>query len=272
MIWNEAHLQPAEPVCMPDKAPSDWRILALDTSGPSCSAAVLAGDAVLAELILNTGRTHARTAARSVRTVLSLAGCDYSDLDVIAVTDGPGSFTGIRIGLALVKGLAFALNRPVIPVDSLSALAEMHRAPGTAVASALDARGGRLYAQLTDPAGRPVLEPAAVGGVDFAAQIAAALPGLPALDRLVLVGNGAAVLQAVPAFQALAAALPSPVTTADADGRISAGAVGRLALRLAAAEPERILLAPDQVSARYLSRSQAERLSGIAVTECPAPR
>lgn len=266
-MLSEDHLNAAGSFRVPDQAPSSWRMLALDTSGPSCSTAVLAGETVLAELILNNGRTHARSAARCVREVLLLADCTYSDLDVIAVTDGPGSFTGIRIGLALVKGLAFALNVPVIPVCSLSALTEPHRRTGAAVAAVLDARSGRLYAQLTDADGRTVLEPAATTAADFAALIAAAAAAaeLPAGGRLVLAGSGASVLQTEPGFEAVAGVLPLPVMTADTDGRISAAAVGRMALSLAEGRPGQVLMAADRLSARYLSRSQAERLSGIEV-------
>lgn len=98
-------------------------VLGVDTSTKSCSVAVVSADGLMAELTLDNDQTHARYVMTMIDQVLSLAGIQLSQLDGMAVTRGPGSFTGLRIGLSTIKGLAQALNKPVVPVSSLEVLA-----------------------------------------------------------------------------------------------------------------------------------------------------
>lgn len=98
-------------------------ILAVDTTTRSCSAAVVSKSGLLAEIILDNDQTHARHLMKMVDQVLELAGISLNTLDGFAVTRGPGSFTGLRIGLSSIKGLGRATGKPIVAVSSLKALA-----------------------------------------------------------------------------------------------------------------------------------------------------
>ncbi|MFQ8905985.1 MAG: tRNA (adenosine(37)-N6)-threonylcarbamoyltransferase complex dimerization subunit type 1 TsaB [Subdoligranulum sp.] len=87
-------------------------ILAIDTAGKTAAVAVMRDDTLLYEMASNTGLTHSETLLPMVDTALKACGLTPAQLDLYAVTNGPGSFTGLRIGLAAVKGLAFAANTP----------------------------------------------------------------------------------------------------------------------------------------------------------------
>ncbi|GMB10767.1 MAG: tRNA (adenosine(37)-N6)-threonylcarbamoyltransferase complex dimerization subunit type 1 TsaB [Candidatus Improbicoccus devescovinae] len=99
------------------------KILALDSSGPSLSVAVSDDNLILSEFFLNTGLTHTQNLAPAVDYVISSSVRDPKNLDLLAVSIGPGSFTGIKIGLAFIKGMALALGLPCVGVSSCEALA-----------------------------------------------------------------------------------------------------------------------------------------------------
>jgi tRNA threonylcarbamoyladenosine biosynthesis protein TsaB len=114
--------------------------------------------AVLAEAVHREVRSHADTLPTLVERVLTEAGCAIEDLDALAVSIGPGSFTGLRVGLALAKGIAFAGDLPLAPVPTLEALAWVAGATsGETVCAALDARKREVYAAFfrIDAGGRP---------------------------------------------------------------------------------------------------------------------
>lgn len=118
--------------------------LGLDCAGRTAAAALMRDDALLFECTLNLGLTHSQTAMPLVDGALRAAGLSAADVGLWAVCAGPGSFTGLRIGLATVKGLAFAGDAPCAPVSTLEALAACHTGEGTVVC-ALDARRGEVY-------------------------------------------------------------------------------------------------------------------------------
>lgn len=121
-------------------------ILALDCSLDSCSAAVLDDTrGVLAHRLERMERGQAERIAPMLRDVMAEAGVTPQLLDRIGVTLGPGTFTGIRIGLACAKGLGLALNKPVIGIDTLKAIAANAGQVSEAIAVATDARQGQLY-------------------------------------------------------------------------------------------------------------------------------
>ena len=124
-------------------------ILAIDTAGRSAAVAVMQNDRLLYEQVGNTGLTHSETLLPMVDAALRAAGLTCDDIDLYGVTNGPGSFTGLRIGLAAVKGLAFPRNTPCAPVSTLEALAAGHVGQGT-VLCALDARRGQVYSAAFD--------------------------------------------------------------------------------------------------------------------------
>jgi tRNA threonylcarbamoyladenosine biosynthesis protein TsaB len=99
------------------------RVLALDTATSACTVAVVNGDTVLAELSLQVPRAHSTRLMPLVAQAIAESGIRKTEIDAFAVGVGPGSFTGLRIGLATIKGLAFALNKPCVPVSTLLATA-----------------------------------------------------------------------------------------------------------------------------------------------------
>ena len=98
-------------------------ILGIDTSTNVLSVAVTHGEKVLAELCIDNKKTHSKSLMPAVRAVLESLELEPSEIDRISYAAGPGSFTGLRIGSAMAKGLACALGKPIIPVKTLSALA-----------------------------------------------------------------------------------------------------------------------------------------------------
>ena len=119
-------------------------ILAIDTAGRSAAVAVMQNDRLLYEQIGNTGLTHSETLLPMVDAALRAAGLTCDDIDLYGVTNGPGSFTGLRIGLAAVKGLALPRQTPCCGVSTLAALAFGLAGCGTVI-GAQDARRGQVY-------------------------------------------------------------------------------------------------------------------------------
>lgn len=121
------------------------KILAADTSTATGSVALLQDDQVLAEWSLHSAQTHNRRLLRTVDMVLEQAGCPLADVDGFAVTTGPGSFTGLRIGLSTIKTLAWSLQKPYVGIPSLDALAAAFNYTSVQVCPVLDARKKQVY-------------------------------------------------------------------------------------------------------------------------------
>ena len=121
------------------------RILALDTAAKSCSVAVVEKETVLAEMVNGSGQTHSRHLMQMIQAVLVLAGTELPMLDGIAVTRGPGSFTGLRIGISAVKGISAVTGTPVVGVSNLEALAVQSALSPFQTCPMLDARKGEVY-------------------------------------------------------------------------------------------------------------------------------
>ena len=119
-------------------------ILAVDTAGKTAGVALLQDDRLLYEVYLDAGMTHSETLMPMIDTCLKMCGLTCADIDLYAVNAGPGSFTGLRIGLAAVKGLAFPHDTPCAAVSTLEALAYSAAVEGTLLC-ALDARRGEVY-------------------------------------------------------------------------------------------------------------------------------
>jgi tRNA threonylcarbamoyladenosine biosynthesis protein TsaB len=123
-------------------------ILAIDTSGVTASVAILRDETVLAEIFLNLGRNHSEILLPSIDQLLIVAGLDLGAIDVFACTIGPGSFTGIRIGVSTVKGLALAVDRPVVALSALEVLAVSATGSQRKICPMIDARREQVYTGL----------------------------------------------------------------------------------------------------------------------------
>ena len=121
-------------------------ILAIESSGLVASAAVLEDDLLKTEFTVNNRLTHSETLLPMIRQMFDISGLDMKHTDAIAVSAGPGSFTGLRIGAATAKGLAMALNVPVISVSSLQAMAyELCSVSDAIICPIMDARREQVY-------------------------------------------------------------------------------------------------------------------------------
>lgn len=123
-------------------------LLALDTSGPVCGAALAADGEIRYEAVVKNSFTHSRNLMPMVEETCLRSGTDLSEVDVFACTVGPGSFTGVRLGVEAAKAMAHALSKKVVPVDSLEAFAEGHRHFDGLILPMQDARAGQVYAAL----------------------------------------------------------------------------------------------------------------------------
>jgi tRNA threonylcarbamoyladenosine biosynthesis protein TsaB len=181
------------------------KVLSLDTCLAACSAAVIDGERVLASISEPMMRGHQERLGTMVREVMDASGLAFADLDRIAVTVGPGSFTGLRVGLAFAKGLSAALDKPAVGVGALEALAAER--PGYVVA-VVDARRDQVYVQAFED-GRAVAEPQALCAEDAVALVRR--HGQPAA----IVGSGAPLIAAsFPDAELLPDAVPDPVAIA----------------------------------------------------------
>ncbi|MCL2856330.1 MAG: tRNA (adenosine(37)-N6)-threonylcarbamoyltransferase complex dimerization subunit type 1 TsaB [Oscillospiraceae bacterium] len=120
-------------------------ILALDTSSRAASCAILRDGALAGEFFVNIGLTHSQTAMPIVEKLLKQTATAPGDIDVFAVTTGPGSFTGLRIGISAVKGMAMAMGKPCAGVSTLEVLAAGARLFRGYICPAMDARRSQVY-------------------------------------------------------------------------------------------------------------------------------
>jgi len=139
------------------------RVLAIDTALAACAAAVLdtAYGGILASESLPMIRGHAEALIPLVARVMQQSDMTFRDLDRIAVTTGPGSFTGLRVGLAAARGFGVATGLPVVGMSTLSVYAAPHLTADsqTPVVAAIDARHQHVYLQVFGPAGQTVIAP-----------------------------------------------------------------------------------------------------------------
>lgn len=149
-------------------------LLGLDTAGTNCAAAVY--DSARGELLgrasADIGRGHAEQLMGFIEQALAQSGKTLEAVERIAVTIGPGSFTGIRVGVATARGLGLALGIPAVGVTTLHVLAAQGQPDGTAVLAAMDAKRDELYCQLFNASGASMGEPAALGLEDAKARFA----------------------------------------------------------------------------------------------------
>ncbi len=224
------------------------KILALETSAKSVSVAVTEDGAVLCRSYLNVGLTHSRTLMPLLDDMLKNAGLTAADADLVAVAAGPGSFTGLRIGVAAAKGLAWALDKPCCAVSTLEAMAMNLRHTDGTVLCAMDARRDQIYNALFSAAGGSLRRLCDDRAIDLASLC----------DELkesrfapVIVGDGAALCCAYLKDAGVSCRIAPPEL-------VMQNAVG---VALAAQEMARRgeTVSPQELVPRYLRLSQAER-------------
>lgn len=168
------------------------RVLAIDTALGACSACVMDGETreVVAEEVLLMPRGHAEALLPLLERVVAHAPDGFAGISRVAVTVGPGSFTGLRIGIAAARAIGLALGVPVVGVTTLSALLGPHLAADEdrVVAAAVDARHGQVFIQALAPGGRTVV-PARLALARDAARLLGSGPVL-------IAGSGAGLLAA----------------------------------------------------------------------------
>lgn len=121
------------------------KILALDSSGLVASAALVEDDNLIAEYTIQYKKTHSQTLLPMLEEIRDMVELDLNTVDAIAVAAGPGSFTGLRIGSATAKGLAFALDKPIVPVPTVAGLAYQMYGTDALVCPIMDARRNQVY-------------------------------------------------------------------------------------------------------------------------------
>ena len=228
-------------------------MLAIETAGRSPSAAVLRGPALLALERGPAGRTGAEALLPCIDATLARAGVRLAELDAYAVAVGPGSFTGLRVGVATVKGLAFGSEQPVAAVSTLAALAYGAPRGRGPVVALLDARRGEFYAAVFDVEGAVPRALAPPEGVYTPEQL---VPHLT--QKCVVVGDG------VPLCGELLARRVGPGLTLGSAEDAGAECVGRLgAEQLRRGDATRA----ERLTPRYIRRAQAEVLRTGQATE-----
>ena len=223
-------------------------MLALESSAVTASAALCRDGTVLGEEFVNNGLTHSETLLPMAQALLRGQGLAARDVDAFAVAAGPGSFTGVRIGIAAVKGLAFGAGKPCVGVSTLAAMAACQPAWRGELCCLMDARRSQFYYArfACDGQGnctRRTPDAAAAG-----AEIAAALRA--AAGPVLCVGDGARAFAA-----AFGAGLALTLPEGDAVFQRAAG-VATLACRAAAAGET---VEPARLTPVYLRLPQAER-------------
>ena len=224
------------------------KILALETSAKAVSAAVVEQGKLLCSGYQDTGLTHSRTLMPMVEHLLKNTDMGLSDMDAVAVARGPGSFTGIRIGVAAAKGLALGADKPVVGVSTLEAMAWNVSHVDGLIICAMDARRSQIYNALFDARdGRLArrAEDRAIGLEELAAELAE-LEG-----PKILVGDGARLCGAYLAEHGIACRLAPPHLLMQ-----NAASVGFAAEAIAQGGG---LQTPQQLLPVYLRLSQAER-------------
>lgn len=216
-------------------------LLAIDTAANLCAAAVAdaATGAVLGAESRDIGKGHAEQLMDVIAHAMAKGGQGWNGLTRLAVTVGPGSFTGIRVGVAAARGLALALDLPLTGITTLEALAAgtRMRHPGRPVLAALDARRGEVYAQAFDADGRPQAVPRAMtvaaagemvaGGMALCGSAARLLAGVSGVSGLAFGPEDAApdiaAVAALAAARPVSAEKPKPLYLRGADARPQQG-------------------------------------------------
>jgi len=218
-------------------------VLALDTTSRSGSVAVVHDGVVRVERAGDALATHGQRLPLELKRALDDAAATIEAVDLFAVVAGPGSFTGLRVGIATIQGVAMATGKKVVALSALEILARAAGNPNRAIGAWMDAQRGEVFAALYAPEGRDVLiEPVSAAP----GQVLDAWRARVDLAALTFVGDGAVRYREVIAEHtgARAPVVPPP-------------ALAGLAGQIAAAEPSRAIL-PHAIVPVYVRKSDAE--------------
>ncbi len=219
-------------------------ILAFETSAKAASVALHDGAKLLGESYQNTGLTHSQTLMVMADDLLKQCGCSPKDITHVAVAAGPGSFTGVRIGVAAAMGLAWGAQLPLYGVSTLEAMAKNRGLDRGVVCACMDARRSQVYNALFSAAGR-LCEDRAISLEDLSAELKN-LEG-----PIYLVGDGAAL-----AHRTLAGEIPELILPPEhLQHQRAAGVALVAAEQIAAGVP----VDAGSLQPNYLRLSQAER-------------
>ena len=225
------------------------KLLGVDSTATAASVAVMSDGKLLAVNFSNTGLTHSQTLLKMVDDALSTAGIKISDIDAFAVSVGPGSFTGVRIGTSLVKGMAQPLGKKCVSVSTLEAIAKPLENTGVYAVSVMDARCNQVYtAQFDCEEGLKRMTE------DEAISISDLTESLKTIDKkIVLIGDGARLC-----FDKMKDDIPA-ITIAPLNIRYQSAASVALIANEKINSQEECLVEAAQLLPDYLRLSQAER-------------
>lgn len=170
------------------------KILGIDSSGLTASAAIVSEDILVAEFTVNNKQTHSQTLLPMIDQVVKMSGIGLEELDGIAVAAGPGSFTGLRIGSSTAKGMALALNKPIISVPTLEGMAYRMAGCTGVICPLMDARRNQVYTgiyRVSDNRLECLLEQSAVDILEIVEKIN------EYSENVVFLGDGVPVHRAV---------------------------------------------------------------------------
>lgn len=241
------------------------KIIAIDSSGLVASVAISTEDSIIAEYSINHKKTHSQTLVPMLDEIAKMAELDMAEVDAIAVAAGPGSFTGLRIGSATAKGLAMAIDKPIISVPTVDALAMNAWGTSDIVCPIMDARRGEVYTGFYDFTKAGEAETGSdcmtVVKPSFADKIENVVEELNSLGRNVLfLGDG------VPVFRDKICELAS-VGVRFAPAHMSRQRAGALAVLAADYFRKGMIESAAEHKPNYLRVSQAERERAAAGSE-----
>lgn len=224
-------------------------VLSIESSGLVASVALMSEDILVGEYTIHNKKTHSQTLLPMISDMLDMAEVDRNEIDCVAVSAGPGSFTGLRIGASTAKGLAWTIGVPVVPVSSLMGLAANISQEGAVVCPIMDARRSQVYYgiyRIRKGIPEEICKPD-VTSIEEAVEKVNQI-GEPAI----YLGDGVPVFQEIVKERSVI-----PVTFADARNRYQSGAS---VARLGAILFERGQYVPaGEFAPVYLRKSQAER-------------
>lgn len=231
------------------------KIFAIEASGPVAGCALMEDDILVAEYSVQYKKKHSQSLVPMMEEMKNLVGLDLSTIDAVAVTKGPGSFTGLRIGAATAKGMTLALDKPIIPVPTVDSLAYNLYGTDKIICPVMDARRGQVYTGIykNNESGLKVLHEQCVVALEEIVQ------ELNDLKRpVIFLGDAVPVSR-----ESLKEQMHVPYSFAPAHlSRQRAASTAALAMRYYEKEGEACFVSSDDFRPEYLRKSQAEREHG----------